>query len=59
MRDKILRPRQVSELTGKSISTLWRDQKNGVFPKSRKIGGRAVGWLSSEIDTWMEGLEND
>jgi len=24
------------------------------FPKSISLGGRAVGWIESEIETWLE-----
>jgi len=26
----------------------------GSFPKSIPLGGRAVAWLESEVDEWME-----
>jgi prophage regulatory protein len=40
--------------TGKSRSQLYADIKAGLFPHPLKIGGRAVAWLSSEIDAWCE-----
>jgi prophage regulatory protein len=27
---------------------------NGEFPKSISLGGRAVGWLESDINEWLE-----
>lgn len=45
---------QVVELTGRSTASIWRDEKAGRFPKRRRIGIRSVGWLSSEIEAWIE-----
>ncbi|WP_188262663.1 helix-turn-helix transcriptional regulator [Azospirillum tabaci] len=30
-----------------------RLEKNGKFPKRLRIGERAVGWLESDIDSWI------
>ena len=32
-------------------------EKQGKFPKRRKIGGTAIAWLESEIKDWMETRE--
>lgn len=41
--------------TGLSRSHIYKLQSSGSFPKSISLcGGRAVGWLDSEIDEWME-----
>ncbi|HDC2544457.1 TPA: AlpA family phage regulatory protein [Salmonella enterica] len=29
------------------------EQKEGVIPARRKLGGRAVGWLLSEVTAWQ------
>ena len=50
----ILRERKVLEITGLSRTTIWRQEKKGNFPLRRKISDRAVGWLKSEILTWLE-----
>ena len=34
-------------------STLWRLEKAGLFPKRRRISAGTVGWLKSEVDTWI------
>jgi predicted DNA-binding transcriptional regulator AlpA len=36
-----------------SASTIWRMEQAGTFPKRRRIGRQLVGWLESEIDTWL------
>lgn len=52
--DRILREKMVIQLTGLSRSTIWREERKGNFPKRRQLSSRAVGWLESEILTWME-----
>ncbi|MDI6854840.1 MAG: AlpA family phage regulatory protein [Deltaproteobacteria bacterium] len=34
-------------------TTVWRWEKNGQFPRRRKLGGRSVGWLRKEILEWI------
>lgn len=53
MNDQIVRLPEVIKRTGLSAATLTRYEKSGAFPKRRKLGGRAIGWLSSEIDSWV------
>lgn len=50
MPNRILRKPLVLERTGWSAPTLWRRVKDGSFPRPRRIGPRAVGWLESEVD---------
>lgn len=51
---KFLREPQVAELTGLSKTTRWRLEKLGTFPKRRQLSMKAVGWLSSEIEDWIQ-----
>ena len=51
---KFLGIKQVLELTGLSRTSVWRFEKNGDFPKRRKLGPRRVGYVDSEISNWME-----
>jgi len=50
---RFIRDRECRTLTGLSKSTLWRLEKDGRFPRRRKISTRAVGWLSSEVESWI------
>lgn len=52
---QILRHANVRAKLGVSASTLFDMVAKGVFPKPFQIipGGRAVGWLESEIDSWI------
>lgn len=52
-KDKILRVPEVSKIVGCSSASLRRMEKNGVFPKRRRIGIRSVGWLESEVAEWL------
>ena len=53
MMDKMLRLAEVMERTGLSRTTIWRYEREGSFPRRRKIGKTMVGWLASEIETWL------
>ena len=52
-RPRILRRKQVQELTGLSRSTIYLRIAQGNFPKAVSLGARAVGWLESEIEEWV------
>ena len=56
MNEKILRLRDVEELTGLSRSTIDRLEHGGVFPRRKLIGTRAVGWNAAEVDDWIKRL---
>lgn len=49
----ILRLPIVMARTGLSRSTIYLRISQGEFPKSINLGARAVGWLESEIDSWL------
>lgn len=55
MNEKILRKKQLPSLVGLSIPTIWRLEKRGLFPARRQISPGCVGWLQSEIDSWISG----
>ena len=52
--DRLLRRRQVEEITGLSRSSIYRLMRNGEFPLPVKVGPAAVRWKTSEITVWME-----
>ncbi len=49
----ILRRKQVEQRTGLSRSTIYLRIAQGTFPKTVSLGARAVGWLESEIEEWL------
>lgn len=51
---KILRLRAAKDWTGLSRSTIYAMMKNGKFPQSLSLGARAIGWLESDIQAWID-----
>lgn len=56
---RIVRLPEVKSLTGLSRSTLYDRMKVGSFPHTIPLGGRLVGWLESDVKTWIEGRITD
>lgn len=54
MSTRYLRQPEVLARVGVSWVTIWRWEKQGQFPKRRKIGPRLVAWVENEIDEWCE-----
>jgi len=50
---KILRERQVREITGLSRVTRWRMERRGEFPKRVQLTPRCIGWAESEVLAWL------
>ena len=52
---RILRLKQVVTTVGLAKSSIYRKIQVGTFPPPIKLGGvRASGWLSTEVDEWIE-----
>lgn len=49
----ILRRKQVEARTGLSRSSIYDRIKQGTFPAPISLGAKAVGWIESEIDAWL------
>lgn len=49
----ILRRKQVEARTGLARSTIYDRVKAGTFPAPISLGEKAVGWIESEIDAWL------
>ena len=56
MQDKLLRRRQVEEITGMSRSSIYRLMKAREFPRRVRIGPKAVRRRTSDITAWLESL---
>jgi len=50
----ILRLPKVKERTGLSRSSIYLKISQGLFPKPVSLGARAVGWISTEVDEWLQ-----
>ena len=54
MTHTILRLPGVKASTGLSRSTIYLRISEGTFPKPVKLGGRAVGWVQTEVQDWLQ-----
>ena len=50
---RFLRLPEVLARTGLSRSTVYVRLDEGRFPRPVSLGGRAVGWIESEIEEWI------
>ena len=51
---KLLRLADVRDRVPYSRSTIYQLIAQGKFPKPINLGARAVAWLESDIDAWIE-----
>lgn len=53
--ERIIRKKELCERTGLSYPTIFRKYKAGEFPAPVKLSekGRGVGWLNSELESWL------
>ena len=51
---KFIRLPVVIERTGYRRTSIYEKVADGTFPRPVQLGPRAVAWLSSEIDNWMQ-----
>ncbi|WP_083761204.1 helix-turn-helix transcriptional regulator [Pelobacter propionicus] len=52
--DRIIRPKETSTITGRSLASIWRDEKAGNFPSRIRLGANSVGYRLSEVMAWVE-----
>ena len=50
---RIMRLPEVIATTGYGRASIYQFMKDGTFPKCRRLGPRAVGWDSTEIEAWV------
>lgn len=50
---RIMRLGEVMSFTGLGRSSIYKFISEGAFPKPISLGGRSVGWISTEIDEWI------
>ncbi|MCB9989973.1 MAG: AlpA family transcriptional regulator [Rhodospirillales bacterium] len=53
-KERFLRLSDVMARTGLSRSSIYLSISKGNFPQNINLGSRSVGWLESEIDTWIQ-----
>ena len=54
MEQYILRLPTVKAITGLSRSTIYLRMSEGTFPEKISLGSRAVGWLETEVQDWLD-----
>jgi len=56
---RLIRLKEVMNLTGLGRSSIYKFMTTGVFPQSISLGERAVAWEVSEIEEWVSAkIEN-
>jgi prophage regulatory protein len=58
MQRQVLRPKEVIKEYGLSRTTIWRKERDGTFPKRVRLGSRAVGYLRSDLEAWLQSLKD-
>jgi prophage regulatory protein len=53
MERRILRLPEVSKTVGLKRSAIYERVGAGLFPKPIPLLGRAVGWLSTDVENWI------
>ena len=51
---RILKAKQVAEEINVSVPQVYKLVNLGRFPKPIKLGERGSGWLTSEIEAWLQ-----
>lgn len=50
---RIMRLKEVMDLTGLARSTIYKYIDAETFPKPISLGGRSVGWVDEEVQEWI------
>lgn len=50
---RIIRLKEVMDLTGLARSTIYKFISGELFPKPISLGDRCVGWVESEVHDWI------
>jgi len=53
---RIMRFKEVREVTGLSKTTINRFEKEGRFPSRVSLGPRSVGWFEEDVQTFLTSL---
>ncbi len=52
--NRFIRMPELMKILGVSRSSVWNYCKSGNFPQPHKISPRLVGWLESDVQSWIE-----
>tara|TARA_R110000796_G_C14536986_1_gene432502 strand:+ start:1303 stop:1509 length:207 start_codon:yes stop_codon:yes gene_type:complete len=56
---KILRIKEVADLTGLSPSSIYKQVRLNEFPKNIQLTARATGWDSRDVEEWISNKINE
>ena len=45
--------KELCQITGLSMTTLWRQEREGYFPARIRLTNHSVGWRRSDIEAWL------
>ncbi len=51
---RLIRKSEVLEMTARSYSSIYRDDKAGRFPARVRLGPNSVGWYEHEVQEWVQ-----
>lgn len=51
---RLIREPEVKRISGLSRSSIYRRIQDRLFPAPVSLGGRAVAWVESEVQAWVE-----
>lgn len=51
---RLVRLKEVTEVTALAKSTVWKYVKEGKFPKPYKISKQVTVWNSEDVEAWMD-----
>ncbi len=54
--DQFMKLKEVQQIVNLSRSAIYAQMARGTFPLPRKISGKSVRWVRSEIAAWMQNL---
>lgn len=53
---RLIRLKEVINLTALSRSSIYKKMNDDEFPKSVSLGDRAVAWIESDVIEWIENM---
>ena len=56
---RYIRFKELKTLVPLGRTTIWRMERDGQFPQSRRIGKNAKAWLEAEVLSWMQERAGD
>lgn len=51
---KLLRIREVQQVSGLTESTIYQGMRRQTFPSSIALGGRSVAWRAADVQAWLD-----